>query len=97
MEEPTILIEAHRLAAAIAADEPGLQSSNDVLELALAHLAIRRVRALRNHTLSVWTAALGDSSDPRAIKHLGGFDRYERVAIQRRKRSWLRLKAQQSP
>jgi hypothetical protein len=80
-EDPTVFTEAYLLAAAIAVDEPGLQSNDAALEVALAQLTIRRVRALRNRTLSVVMATFSDS----AIKHLSGFDRYERLARQGQK------------
>lgn len=86
-EDPPILTEAYLLAAAIAVDEPDLQSNDAALGIALAHLAIRRVRAARNQALHELMATLNDCSNPRAIKHLGGFDRYERSAKQRQKRA----------
>lgn len=92
-EDPTILTEAYLLAATIAVDEPGLQSNDAALEIALTHLAIRRVRAARNQALSELVATLSDGSDPRAIKHLSGFDRYERSARQKHRRTSRRLQA----
>jgi len=88
-DDPAILTVAHQLAAAIAVDEPGLQSNDAALEIALAQLEIRRIRTARNRALSVLLGSLSDR-DP-----LAGYERYERIAIRRRKSAIRKLGASQ--
>lgn len=90
-EDLSILTEAYQLAKAITVDESGLQSNDAALEIALAHLAIRRIRAARNLALSEVMATLSAGNDPRAVQHISGFDRYERLARQRQRRAIRKL------
>ncbi|ETR76453.1 hypothetical protein X566_17660 [Afipia sp. P52-10] len=86
-DDPRTLAAARQLADAIfgAATDPERRELH--MHIALAHLEIRRVRVARNHTLSLLMTALDDSSDAQTLKHLGSFDRYERLARQRQKRT----------
>lgn len=86
-DDPRTLAEARQLADAIfgAVTDPERRELH--MHFVLAHLEVRRIRAARNQMLSAMMAALSNGSDPRAIKHLSGYDRYERLAKQRQKRA----------
>jgi len=93
IDDPNSMKEAHLLAEVIAIDQPGRQQNQEALEVALAYLAIRRVRSIRNQMLNELMAALTEGGELTNIKHLSGLERYERRARQKYKRTsrWLKL------
>ena len=79
----TTATEIDRLARAIAGENPSIQQLMAASELATAHCELVRIRALRFAA----TPALSAPLDPKRLRWVLGFDRYEQAALSRRKRA----------
>lgn len=75
--------EIDRLAQAIAGENPTVQQLMAARELVSAQYELMRIRALRFAA----TPALSATLDPRRLRWVLGFDRYEQAALSRRKRA----------
>jgi hypothetical protein len=64
-------------------------TSEDVMDIARAKLALAQIRAVRGRLL----AALADCADPKQLKRLARIERYERAEMGRQKRALRRLGA----
>ena len=79
----TTATEIDRLALAIAGKHPSEQQLVAAREFAADHCDLMRIRALR---LAV-TPARSATLDPKGLRCVLGFDRYEQVALSRRRRA----------
>ena len=71
------------LAQTLAGDNPSEQQLRAASEFATAHCELKRIRALR----CAATPGLSATLDPRSLRWVLGFDRYEQAALSRRKRA----------
>jgi hypothetical protein len=79
----TTASEIGRLAQTLAGDNPSEQQLMAASEFATAHCELTRIRALR----CAATPGLSATLDPRSLRWVLGFDRYEQAALSRRKRA----------
>ena len=79
----TTASEIGRLAQTLAGDNPSEQQLRAASEFATAHCELMRIRALR----CAATPGLSATLDPRSLRWVLGFDRYEQAALSRRKRA----------
>ena len=79
----TTATEIGRLAQTIAGENPSEQQLMAASEFATAQWELMRIRALRFAA----TPALSATLDPRPMRWVLGFDRYEQAALSRRKRA----------
>ena len=79
----TSATEIDRLAQAIAGENPSERQLVAASEFAAAQCELTRIRALRFAA----TPALSATLDPRRLRWVLGFDRYEKAALSRRKRA----------
>ena len=79
----TTATEIDRLAQAIAGENPSEQQLMAANEFATAQCELMRIRALRFAA----TPALSATLDPRRLRWVLGFDRYEQAALSRRTRA----------
>ena len=79
----TTATEIDRLALAIAGEHPSEQQLVAAREFATDHYDLMRIRALRLAA----TPALSPTLDPRGLRCVLGFDRYEQAALSRRRRA----------
>jgi hypothetical protein len=79
----TTATEIGGLAQTIAGENPSEQQLMAAGEFATAHCELMRIRALR----AAATPAPSATLDPRSLRWVLGFDRYEQAALSRRKRA----------
>jgi hypothetical protein len=79
----TTATEIDRLAQAVAGENPSEQQLMAANEFATAQRELMRIRALRFAA----TPALSATLDPRRLRWVLGFDRYEQAALSRRTRA----------
>jgi hypothetical protein len=82
-QDLTTATEIDRLARAFAGNNPSEQQLIAASEFATAQCELMRIRALRFAA----TPALSATLDPRRLRWVLGFDRYEQAALSRRKRA----------
>ena len=83
LRDLTTATEIDRLAQAIAGENPSEQQLMAANEFATAQCELMRIRALRFAA----TPALSATLDPRRLRWVLGFDRYEQAALSRRTRA----------
>jgi hypothetical protein len=79
----TMATEIDRLAQAIAGENSSVQQLMAASELVTAQHELMRIRALRFAATPARSATL----DPKRLRWILGFDRYEQAALSRRKRA----------